>query len=204
MKRLITCLCCAAAAHGLPGAASPAAAQDANLRVVPRIGLYMPMAELGDNAEIAGGLALGAAAELALPGLPLTLRASVDYAPATDVVERSAAERVLGEASLLTAVAAIVLRPLAATATAQPFFVGGAGIKTHNLAAGPGAGGDLAAAAGITTRPTLYVGGGVDVRFGPISLVLEVGNFMSTFPVGDESPVQHDVFGTAGFRIVLF
>jgi hypothetical protein len=185
-------------------APTPVAAQGMNVQVVPKIGISMPLGTLGDNTEIANALAIGAAAELILPRLPVNLRVNLDYAHTADIVERSASEAVHGEATIVNFVGDLVLRPLPATATAQPYFLGGAGIKTYDIALDSGAGPELSLAAGTTTRFALHIGGGLDVRFGPLALVLEVSDYISTLPLGDDARTQHDIFGMIGFRVAMF
>lgn len=183
---------------------APARAQGPNVQLVPKAGLFMPLNALTDAAEVDMGLALGLAVELTLPRLPVDLRANLEYAIATDIVERSAAETVLGELSLLAITGDVVLRPLPATAVAQPYFLGGAGIKTYDISLEPGAPDDLLGMEGTTTRFALHIGGGVDVRFGPLSLVLEISDYISRIETGTgDTRLQNDVFGMIGFRVAM-
>jgi hypothetical protein len=196
---LLTLVACAAVFT----AAAPAAGQRAGLDIVPRAGISMPIGTLPENTELANGVALGLALELRLPlQLPMAFRATVDYTGYNEIVERSAAETVQGEAMLVGAALGVVLRPLEAAGAAQPFFLGGLGVTVRDITAL--AGPDLVAVAGASTRLALHVGGGLDIALGPATLVLEVGDYISTFPDGDESRVHHAVFGTAGVRIRLF
>jgi hypothetical protein len=203
-NRSLPTLCAVALAACSLAGTSPLAAQGINLQVVPKVGISMPLGTLGDNTEVANALAFGVAGELALPRLPVNLRINVEYAHDADIVERTAAETVHGEATILAVVGDVVLRPLPGTALAQPYFLGGAGIKTYDITTGPAAGPELAPAAGTTSRFTLHIGGGLDVRFGPLALVLEVSDYISTFPVGGDARVQHDIFGMIGFRVAMF
>jgi opacity protein-like surface antigen len=205
MKKPRLSICCAAlvVAVTLP-AAAPAAAQGINLQLVPKAGLSMPIGTLGDDTEIENGFALGVAAELILPGLPVNLRANLDYALPADIVERSAAERVQGEATILNIAGDVVLRPLPATAAAQPYFMGGLGVRTFDISVATTVGPDLGAASGRTTRFALHVGGGLDVRAGPLAFVLELSDYISTLRFGEDSSLQHGVFGMVGFRVSMF
>jgi hypothetical protein len=190
-----------AAALAVPAAGT---AQGVNLQLVPKAGISVPMGTLGDNSEIATAPALGVAAELTLPALPVSLRANLEYGHTADIVERSHAETVLGEATILAVTGDVVLRPLPPTAVARPYVLGGAGIKSYDIAVAPAAGPELRDVEGTTRRWALHVGGGLDVRVGPLSFVLEVSDHISTFPVGGDSRVQHDVFGMLGFRVAMF
>lgn len=193
-----------AALAGIVTHGAPASAQGPNLQLVPKAGLFMPLNALTDAAEVDMGLALGVAAELTLPRLPLDLRANLEYAVPTDIVARSPSESLLGELSLLAVVADVVLRPLPETAAAQPYIVGGAGIKSSDITLEPGVPDDLIGMEGRTTRFTLHIGGGVDVRFGPLSLVLEVSDYISRIETGaGDTRLQNDVFGMIGFRVAM-
>jgi hypothetical protein len=183
--------------------ATAACAQGVNLQVVPKIGLFMPINALAESAEIDMGLAFGVAGELLLPG-PLNLRANLDFANTTAIMERSAAERRLGEATLLAVAGDVVLRPLPATAAAQPYFLGGVGMKRYEIDLLDAGSGALAGVAGTTTRFALHIGGGLDVRFGPLAFVLELGDYISTFETAGESRLQNDLFGMIGFRVAMF
>jgi hypothetical protein len=175
-----------------------------NLQVVPKIGVYTPLAPLGDGAELESTMALGVAGELTFAALPVGLRVGLDHATTTEVRRRDATEAVIGEARITAVAASLVVRPFDPAAPFQPYFMAGGGAKRLDLdleAVIP----DLAAVRGRTTRPTLHVGGGVDVRFGPVSLLLEVANYISSLEARPgQSRVQHDAFGLLGFRVNMF
>jgi hypothetical protein len=197
MKQVLAAaLCAAMLAH------APAAAQAPNLEILPRIGMSMPLGTLADNTEIDMALALGVTAELVLPRLPFNLRANLDYGRAADIVQRTTLEPVLGSASILAIVGDVVLRPLPPTAFAQPYFVAGGGITRYEIEIGPVA--DTRLRTGTTTRATFHIGGGFDVSVGPLSLVLQVSDYISTFPDEGGSRLQNHVFGTIGFRVAMF
>ncbi|HSJ26356.1 MAG TPA: hypothetical protein VK929_16875 [Longimicrobiales bacterium] len=175
-----------------------------NLQVVPKIGVFTPLAPFGETSELQSTLALGLAAELLLPSWPVNLRANLEHATTTDIVRRDASETVLGTARITTVVGDVVLRPFAAPATFQPYLLAGGGVKIHEIDREVGTL-DLSGLAERFTRGTLHVGGGVDARFGPLAVLLEVGNYMSTVEaVSGESRVQHDAFGMLGFRVSMF
>jgi opacity protein-like surface antigen len=185
--------------------APPVLAQGINVQVLPKAGLYMPLNALTDDAELDNAFAIGVAGELVLPGLPFNLRANLDYANTMDIAERSAAETVFGEATLLAVTGDIVLRPLARTGSAHPYFMGGAGIKTYDIRLNTAAPPSLVGMDGTTTRFTFHVGGGVDVRLGPLSLVLEIGDYVGSIETGEgDTRWQNDVFGMMGFRVAMF
>ena len=184
--------------------AAPAAAQ-MNLQIVPKIGVYTPVGGLTETTEIRPGLAYGLAAEFVLPWLPVGLRANVDVAHAAEIQQRTEAEERVGEVMLTSVVADLVLRPLPRTALAQPWFIGGAGIKQYDMDLESRAGGELSGVDEDLTRFTAHVGGGLDVRFGALAFVLEIGDYISSFrDAAGTSRLQNDLVGMVGFRVSMF
>ena len=195
----------AAAALASAGLATPASAQGINVEILPRAGLYMPLNALTEEAELDNVFAVGVAAELVVPGLPFNLRANLDYANTTDIVERSAAEIVLGEATLLAVTGDVVLRPRSVAGTAHPYVLAGVGMKRYDIRLNDSAHGSLVGMDGTRTRLALHVGGGVDVRVGPLAVVLEISDYIGSVETGDgDTRWQNDVFGMVGFRVAMF
>lgn len=183
--------------------AAPAAAQ--RIQLVPKAGVYTALGPLTENTEIEPGFAVGAAVEVALPLLAIALRVTADYLVDADIVRRGTTEERVGDVSLLGVVGGVVLRPLPSAVIAHPYFVGGAGIKRYVLELETTGGGDLSLTTGTVSRVTVLAGGGLDVRVGPVALVLEVVDYLSTFVAATgDSRVQHDAFGQAGVRITIF
>lgn len=181
--------------------AAPAAAQ-MNVHIVPKIGVFTPMSGLTGNTELSSGLALGVAAEFGIPLLPLRLRANVEHLTGTELERRNEEETRVGDVVITTLTGAAVLRPLPATALFQPYFLAGAGVKRYEMELENLAGGELSGVAQSQSRFTGQAGGGVDVRVGPLAMVLEVSDYISTFVAGSgESRLQNDLFGMLGFRI---
>jgi hypothetical protein len=194
-------LCACLLSAGLP--AARLAAQGPSLHIVPKVGMSMPLGTLADNTEIDFAVAFGAAGELVLPRLPFSVRASVDYAREANITQRTSTEPVLGQASILALAGDVVIRPLPATAIAQPYFLGGGGVRRYDIRIGPVA--DTQLRSGTTTRAALHFGGGFDVLLGPLSLVLEVTDYLGTFPDGSGGTrLQNDVFAMIGLRVALF
>ncbi|CAN5612713.1 hypothetical protein BH23GEM9_BH23GEM9_34250 [soil metagenome] len=201
MTMMVGAAVLAAVVAGAPGVE----AQGMNLQVLPKIGVFTPLGSLTEDAEMEIGLALGVAGEINMPGLPFSIRLNVEHAVATDVVRRDAAETVLGEVSITNVVGDIVLRPLPPTASFQPYFMGGGGVKMYSFDSETGWVGSLAGLGPTTRRGTLHVGGGVDARFGPLALVLEVSDYISTFAdAAGESRLQNHLYGMLGFRVSMF
>ena len=181
-------------------AAAPAAAQGLNLQLVPKIGVYSGIGGLTETTEIKPALAYGVAAEITLPFMPLNVRANVDVVHGGEIEQRTAAEPRVGEVTMTNIVGDLVIRPLPRAVLAQPYFLAGGGIKQYDMDLETAAGGELSGVEESSSRFTGHVGGGLDVRWGAIAFVLEVGDYISSF--GDK--LQNDLVGMVGFRVSMF
>jgi len=73
----------------------------------------------------------------------------------------------------------------------RPYLLVGAGVKRYDLD-------------GSESDFTGHVGGGVDVKFGPIGVVAEISDFISQFESAGEKKLQNDIFARVGFRVGMF
>jgi hypothetical protein len=179
--------------------AAPAEAQF--LTVNPRVGLYLPLTDLG---EITGeavaldqSLALGLGLELGVPFLPFNLRANLDYA--SDVaVTQAGIDGAAGRTTLLAVAADAVFR-LPRMVLVQPYLFAGGGLKQYDFDT------DDPSSFRDTSDPTVHLGGGLDLGFRSFSLNAEVGNYISWFELRDgDSRMQHDLFVMIGFSVGMF
>lgn len=185
--------------------AAPAGGQGLNLQLVPKIGVSTSLGGLTESTEIRPALAYGVAAEITLPFLPVNVRANADVAHSAPLEQRSAAQPRVGTVTLTSIVGDLVLRPLPRAAIAQPYFLGGAGIKQYDMDLESRAGGELSGIEESASRFTVHVGGGLDVRFGVLAVVLEVGDYISSFrDANGNSKLQNDLVGLLGFRVSMF
>lgn len=184
--------------------APPASAQ-IDLALIPKIGVFTPAGSLTEDTELSTGLALGLAAEFELPILPIRLRAGIEHLATTELERRNRDETKVGDVSLTMITGDLVLRPLPATSLFRPYFLAGAGVKQYDMTLENLAGGELSGIEQKQTRFTGHVGGGLDIALGPLSAVLEVSDYLSTFRAADGTArLQNDLFGMAGFRVRLF
>jgi hypothetical protein len=182
-------------------AAAPAAAQGLNLQLVPKIGVYSGIGGLTETTEIKPALAYGLAAEITLPFLSLfNVRANVDVVQDGEIEQRTAEEPRVGAVTMMNIVGDIVIRPLPRAVLAQPYFLAGGGVKQYDMDLETAAGGELSGVEESSSRFTGHIGGGLDVRWGSFALVLEVGDYISSF--GDK--LQNDLVGMVGFRVSMF
>ncbi|MBI4545476.1 MAG: hypothetical protein HY703_09795 [Gemmatimonadetes bacterium] len=206
-----------ALAAGAP--AARAQVPGVNLQVVPKIGAYLPVSDLAElrdtvSAEMEAGLAIGLALELNLPLSPINIRGNLEYATDSKVSAEGVRQGDEAETTLLALVGDIVYRPLPRIIVVQPYVLAGAGVKRYDFDEEDlrQAGEDLRNAfPEDATDFTLHLGAGLDVKLGPIALLVEVSDYISWFKressgagSGDGSEIQNDVFGMVGFRVGLF
>lgn len=187
---------------GLLAAVAPTAAQvpGIELKLNPRIGVYVPLTDLGElggeTFELNNSLAIGLGAELQLAGLPFGIRGNLDYATSS-TVSADGVEQEGSDLTLLALAADLVFRPLPNIILFQPYLFAGGGVKQYNPEDESG---------NTTTDPTVHLGFGLEVGFGPLALNAELGDYISWYELtdaSDESEMQHDLFITVGIAIGL-
>lgn len=184
---------------------APAAAQaPVGLKLVPRVGWFAPLSNLDEGVEMASGPAIGLALELDLPMLPLNVRANVDYAP--DVELRTGNATGASTGSVLAVVGDLVFRPAPTIAFARPYLLTGFGMRRYDF--GPAEDPEMLDAVAPPTGSdfTFHAGVGVDVGDGPVTLIVELGDYLSSWnrEEGATSRVQNDLFVSVGVRVGLF
>ena len=192
-------------------AAAPATAQapGIELKLNPRIGLYVPMTDLGEQtfggaattAKLDNSLAIGLGAELQLGALPFGIRANLDYATASKVnIETGGVEEEGSNTTLLAVVGDLVFRPLPRIVVLQPYLFAGGGLKQYDFET------ESAGEFESESDPTVHLGFGLDFGLGPLALNAELSDYISWFELTeaeDSSEMQHDLFVTVGFSIGL-
>lgn len=178
-----------------------------DLKLNPRIGLYQPVSDLGElNSEsvsLESGLAIGLGAELQIFALPFGIRANLDYATGTALGGDGEDTFVPSQdATVLAIVGDLVFRPLPNIFLLQPYIFAGGGVKQYDFE--PSGVQDLGEFQD-TSDPTLHLGFGLDLGFGPLDLNAELGDYISRFESesGGDTKTQHDLFLTVGFAIGL-
>lgn len=183
-------------------AAAPAAGQA--LKINPRVGLYVPLTDLGAAeatageilAERSGSLALGLGVELAF--LPLNIRANLDYVTGAEVSEDGVDEPT--SSKILAVSADLMIRPLPRIIIIQPYLFAGAGLRQYDFDPADPSVSQLRDA----NDPTIHLGGGADLSLGPIALNAEIGDYLSWYAVQDaDTELQHDLFVSIGLILGL-
>lgn len=173
------------------------------LKVNPRIGLYVPVGDLGDvsgeTIALDNSLALGLGLEFGLPFLPFNLRANLEYASDVAVTHEGLDEDA-GRTTLLAVVGDAVFR-LPRFVLVQPYLFAGGGLKQYDFDIDSGDPGSFR----DSSDPTLHLGGGLDFGFGSFNLNAEVSDYVSWYELqGGDSQIQHDVFLMIGFSVGMF
>jgi hypothetical protein len=197
------------AAAVLLAAAAPAVAQvpGVDLKLNPRIGVYNAVSDLGEmngrTASLDNSLAVGLGAELQFAALPFGIRANLDYATGTELGGSNQEVTPTQDATLLAVAADLVFRPLPDALPLQPYVFVGGGLKQYDFeSSGVMDAGEFR----DESDPTLHLGLGLDLGFGPLGLNAELGDYISwweTYTNTDETEIQHDIFLTVGFAIGL-
>ncbi|MEX0890791.1 MAG: hypothetical protein WEB88_01385 [Gemmatimonadota bacterium] len=175
-----------------------------SLKTVPRVGWFAPLATLDEGMEMGSGPAVGVALELDMPMLPLNFRVNMDLAP--DIALRNAQGSEVTSGSVLAVVGDLVFRPAPTIAFARPYLLTGFGMRRYEF--GPPTDPEMLDAVTPPTGSdfTFHAGVGVDVGDGPVALVVELSDYLSSWngPEGSASSVQNDLFVSLGIRLGIF
>ncbi len=182
-------LLCALPAHAqIPGI---------NLNLGARVGYFKPLGSLADTpfeVEVSSGLGLGAHLELDLPLSPINVRANV-AATLGRSLSTDGDEDEGSDLDIVVITGDLVFRPLPRVVVVQPYLLAGAGVKRYSF--------DFNGENESESKFTGHVGAGADLKVGPIALLAEVSDYISSFELaeGGGSKLQNDVFVSIGFRI---
>ena len=199
----------AVAALALLFAARPA---DAQLRLIPQVGLYTPFSSLpapragADELEKEGTLAYGASVELGTPDA-VSFRINVLHAtdseiPVTDV----GCDEDCARSTVTAASATLALRPIPTLILVQPYLLLGGGVKRYDFTRQNLQDEGLEAILNDQNQLTGHLGIGAELNLGLVRLVGEISNLVSEFDaendLGEEdTDLQHDFFFTIGLVI---
>lgn len=198
------------------------------VRLVPTVGWYAPLSDLGTVSEgevntpvqFDASVAVTLGVEVALPVPWLTARGTLAFAPSAGL----SARRFSGEEScgvsctrfihetvpladsrvlILTAGASARLPQLGLL---RPYLLGGAGVKRYDLAQDQLAPEYAGIFATDASSFTLHAGIGLDVPVGPVVLKAELSDYLSRYRSLDGQPgsagrLQQDLSAQIGVRI---
>jgi len=210
MRRATIPLCALGAAALLLGALAPAPAS-AQVRLLPQVGLYAPVSDLGSVTgvqearsfgERESSFAYGVAAEIGPPD-GTTFRVTGLYGtdgevPVGGVGCTAAACEV--RSTVLSLTGSVVLRPIPRIVLVQPYIVAGGGLKRYDYDFGSDT--SVREALGDDANElTGQLGVGVDWTLGIVNGTLELSDHVSGSVLEDGGDTQHDFFLTLGLYL---
>jgi hypothetical protein len=202
---MIRAIACAAAVLLL--GVRPAEAQ---IRLIPQVGIYTPFGELpspgagADALQKDGTLAFGAALEIGTPDAVSfrinALHATDSEVPHTDL----GCDDDCARSTVSAGTATLVLR-LPNLVLVQPYVLAGGGVKRYDFELDDLENEGVAAVLSDQNQLTGHLGAGVELNLGLLRLVGEVSDLVSQFDtegdVGESGDLQHDVYFTVGLVI---
>lgn len=182
-------------------ALAPAVAE-AQLRLVPQVGLYAATAEFPPPDGVVefgkreSSLAFGAALELG------GIRLSGLHATESEVPVEGIGCTDCARSTVTTATLALVIRPLPSLGIVHPFVVVGGGVKRYDFTREDLGDEGVEAVLSDSNDATAHFGLGLDLGGGGLRGRVEVQDLMSRFDAaGVEAEFQHDLFFTVGLVI---
>ena len=184
---------------GLPG---DAAAQ----RIIPQIGLYVPVSDLGRIGGVDGAIDLGKKESSRAYGLGIEwgaggsigIRGNVVYASPSEVpLDGITCGTCASRSAMAALTGGVVLRPFRLFFI-EPYFVGGVGYKRYDFTSSDfDEGFDLVVDDRTERTYQLAVGG--ELGLGILSGVIEISDYVSRYqPTGFEAQRHHDFIVTIG------
>ena len=199
----------------LAGAAVPAALQaQGGMRVIPQVGLYVPLSDLGrvqsgstavEIAKKESTLGLGLSLELGARD-PWSFRINGVYGTESDVpISRVGCTDCAARSTVAVVTGSVVVRPLPNLLVVRPYLQGGAGLKRYDFDEDDAREEGLDAFVNDQNELTGHLGVGAEVNLG-LRLLVEISDFISGFDVGSdtlggEGETQHDFFITIGLPL---
>lgn len=200
--RSIAFLPAAAAALGLTLLAAPA---DGQLRIIPQVGLYAPVSDLGtgfdgavDIGKQESTLALGAALDFRGES-SLGFRVGGVYATASDVpVGGVGCTDCEARNTVLALTGTAVIRPTPMLGILRPYALAGAGGKWYNFSV-PSGEDELEELLEDSSQLAFQLGAGVEFDLRVLRFNVELSDYISSFEAGDgSSERQHDMVLSLG------
>lgn len=204
----------------LVGATLPTGvAAQGGIRLLPQVGVASPLsdvtqvrdggASLFEAGKKSSSLALGLAVELGGATGGTALRGQVSYATSSDLpIGGLECEVCDARLSLLTATAALVLRPLPTLAFFRPYVLAGGGVKRYDFDPRSAGGEDgWSAVLRDQTRFSGQVGAGLELSLLGLNPSVELSAHLSRFEPGEapegseDSDFQTDLFLLVGIPL---
>jgi hypothetical protein len=184
---------------------------DAQLRLIPQVGLYSPFGQLPtpgagvDEIKKEGTLAFGAALEIGTPD-KVSFRVNLLHATDSDIpITDIGCNDDCARSSVTTATGTLAVRPLPRIIVAQPYLLLGGGLKRYDFTREDLDDEGWEAILNDQNQLTGHLGLGVELNLGLVNLVGEVSDLVSQFDtegdISEQDELQHDVYFTVGLVI---
>jgi hypothetical protein len=109
--------------------------------------------------------------------------------------------RLVPKAGMYRPLGDLMFRPLPGIIPVQPYLFAGGGVKKYKFR-------DFTTATfgsdDNSSDPTLHAGAGVGLGIGPMSVVVEGGDYISRFKRLGDSKLQNDLYAMVGVKLGLF
>jgi hypothetical protein len=185
------------------------------LRLIPAVGLYVPMTDLGrvqnasgaaDIAKKESTLGLGLSVELG-DSQGTSYRLNGIYGTSSDVpVSRAGCTTCAARNTVAAVTASVVMRPLPTIILVRPYLQAGAGLKRYNFDEEDARAEGLDAFVNDQNKLTGQLGVGFELNIMVLRLFVELSDLISKVDVGGEGAeqegnLQHDFFVTVGLPL---
>jgi len=210
-RALPTVAAFALVAAGFVSGMTPSVAE-AQIRLKPSLGMYVPVSELGQVEGVAGGVELGKAESTLAYGVALELgsfRANLGYASAADIpISGVGCETCAARSTMLVGTLALALRPIPEIWVFQPYFLAGGGLKRYNFDPENFDEEGLDGILDDQNQWTGEVGIGLDLSLGGLGLFTELNDYISKVELAPDdedfdwdSDLQHDMIFSVGISL---
>ena len=213
LSRAFRCTATAALAAVVAGFVSvfPQKAE-AQLRLLPSVGMYVPVSELGQVEGIAGGIELGKAESTLAYGVAVefgSIRANLAYAGDSDIpIDGVGCETCSARTTMLVGTAALAIRPIPEILFFQPYLLAGGGLKRYNFDPENFGEEGLDGILDDQNQFTGQVGLGLTLSLGGLGLFTELNDYISKVELAPDdedfdwdSDLQHDMIWSLGIAL---
>lgn len=185
------------------------------LRIIPQLGLYVPISDLGriqttsgavDIAKKESTLGLGLGLELGNT-LGTSFRVNATYGTSSDVpISWASCGTCAARSTVAVVTGSVVMRPLPNIIVVRPYLQAGGGLKRYDFDEEDARAEGVDAFVNDQNKLTGLLGVGAEVNLLMLRVFVEVSDFISKFDVGSGSTeqdgkLQHDFFITLGLPL---
>lgn len=182
-------------------------------KLIPQVGLFAPLRNLGVVQTPEGTLRLGKKTSSLAWGVatefggstPIGFRAGILFGTSSEISVRGpGCANCETEVKVRVITGTLVLRPFRSYAGFTPYLLAGGGFKRYGLNDGDLKEFGIEDAVDDQTNRTLQLGGGASFSLGVTQVLFEISDFISGFDVEEgmgNGNTQHDFFLTVGLRL---